>query len=109
MLGDAIPSPVVAVHVTGVMELLGVSGIWLQGWRRATGFFLIAMMIAFLPFNICAAIDRVPFGGHEFGPFYLLVRVPFQFLVIWWIGKATSINVFEWLCRKQKQADRIPA
>ena len=97
MLGDAVPYPLLAVQVTGVLELLAAVGVWLPTWRQLTGYCLVAMMIAFLPVNIFAAIDRVPFGGHELGPVYLLVRVPFQLLVIWWVAKATAIKPLEWL------------
>ncbi|HYX71759.1 MAG TPA: hypothetical protein VE732_03240, partial [Nitrososphaera sp.] len=43
-----------------------------------------------LPANIYSAINRVDFGGHGIGPAYLLVRVPFQLFVIWWIYFATE-------------------
>jgi uncharacterized membrane protein len=109
MLGEAVPYPLLAVQVTGVLELLAAVGVWLPAWRRMTGYCLVTMMIAFLPFNICAAIDRVPFGGHESGPIYLLVRVPFQLLVIWWIGKASAIKPYEWLrgTRDQRRTVKV--
>ena len=43
------------------------------------------MLIAFLPVNIYAAVNRVGMGGHEWGPIYLLIRVPLQFILIGWI------------------------
>ena len=49
----------------------------------------IAVLIGFLPFNVYAAIERVPIGGHEWGLSYLLIRVPMQAILIawaWWFG-----------------------
>jgi uncharacterized membrane protein len=100
ILGAAVSDPIPTVQITGILEIAGAIGIWFPKWRRSTGQCLIAMLIAFLPFNVYAAIQHVPFGGHEYGPIYLLVRIPFQFLLIWWIGKATdattgcSVNPF---------------
>lgn len=84
MLPPAIPYRLAAVYITGVLEVLGAGGIWIKPLRRLTGMCLIAMLCAFLPVNIYAALQRVDFGGHEFGPVYLLARVPVQLLLIWW-------------------------
>lgn len=89
MMGKGFPQAILAVQVTGILELLAAIGIWLPKIRRMTGRCLILMMILFLPLNIWAAIQHLPFGGHALGPIYLLARVPFQFLLIWWIFKAT--------------------
>ena len=82
MLPSSVPYRLEAVYVTGVLELLGAIGIWIAPFRRLTGICLIAMLCAFLPVNIYAALERVDFGGHELGPAYLLARVPVQLLLI---------------------------
>ena len=51
------------------------------------------MLILFLPANVYAAIQQVPFGGHGNGPLYLLVRVPFQLLVIAWVWFSMGLRV----------------
>lgn len=43
------------------------------------------MLIAFLPANVWAAIQRVDFGGHAAGPVYLLFRIPLQAFFIGWL------------------------
>ena len=58
--------------------------------RLLEGVCLILMMLAVLPANIYSAFNRVEFGGHEYGPIYLLVRVPFQLFVITWTYIATE-------------------
>lgn len=46
--------------------------------------FLIAFLILVFPANIYAALNRVDMGGHEWGPMYLLARVPLRLLLIGW-------------------------
>ena len=90
MLPPWVPSRVGIIYVTGVLELLGAIGIWVPGIARLTGLCLILMLVAVFPSNVYAALNRVPFGGHESGPVYLLVRLPFQIMLIAWIYKATG-------------------
>jgi uncharacterized membrane protein len=89
MLPPFVPYRTELIYVTGVFELLGAVGIWLPRLRPLAGLALIAMLIGVLPSNVYAAFAHVSFGGHELGPVYLLVRVPFQFLTIWWVYRAT--------------------
>lgn len=90
MLPPWVPGRHQLVYVTGVLELLGAIGIWIPRFRRAAGLCLILMLIGLLPANIYAAFERVPFGGHELGPVYLLARVPVQLLLIAWTYYATE-------------------
>ena len=46
------------------------------------------MLIGLLLAYIYAAFEYLDFCSHELGPIYLLVQVPFQLLLIWWIYKA---------------------
>src|SRR5687768_6388349 len=84
MVPSSIPYRVELIYLTGVFELLGAIGVWIPRLRRLTGLLLIIMLIGILPANIYSALQRVEFGGHGAGPLYLLVRVPFQLLVICW-------------------------
>src|SRR5688500_8014049 len=92
MLPSSVPYRVELIYVTGILEFLGAIGLWIPGLMRMTGLLLILMLIGILPANIYSAINRVNFGGHEAGPAYLLVRVPFQLFVIWWTYFATEPN-----------------
>ena len=83
------------VYFTGILEVLGAIGVWIPRLMRRTGLLLIVMLIAILPANIYSAMNRVDFGGHEAGPVYLLVRIPFQLFVIWWTYFATEQNWFK--------------
>ena len=92
MLPLSVPYRTELVYLTGILELLGAIAVWIPGLTRLTGFLLILMLIAILPANIYSAINRVDFGGHDAGPVYLLVRIPFQLFVIWWTYFATRQN-----------------
>ena len=90
MLPLNVPYRIELVYLTGIFELLGAVGVWIPQLTRLTGILLILMLIGILPANIYSAINRVDFGGHEAGPVYLLVRIPFQLFVIWWTYFATE-------------------
>jgi uncharacterized membrane protein len=90
MLPPSVPFRNGLIYLTGVFELLGAVGVWIPKLMKITGVCLIVMMLAVLPANIYSAFNRVAFGGHEYGPIYLLVRVPFQLFVIAWIYIATE-------------------
>ena len=92
MLPPSVPYRVELIYLTGVFELLGAIGVWIPRLMKITGVCLILMMLAVLPANIYSAFNRVEFGGHEYGPVYLWVRVPFQFFVIVWIYFATELR-----------------
>jgi uncharacterized membrane protein len=101
MLPPSLPYRIELVYLTGILELLGAIGVWIPRLTRLTGLLLILMLIGILPANIYSANNRVDFGGHETGPVYLLVRIPFQLFVIWWTYFATEQNWFSSL-RKVK-------
>ncbi len=99
MLPASVPYRTELIYMTGVFELLGAIGIWIPRLRRLAGFLLIIMLVGILPANIYSAFNYVEFGGHQYGPAYLLIRIPFQLLVIWWTYFATiqqgdSVKIF---------------
>ena len=101
MLPPFVPWRTEIVYVTGVFEILGAIGIWIPRLSKLAGLLLIIMLIGFLPANIYAAFARVDYGGSTFGPAYLLIRVPFQFFIVWWIYWSTELN---WRRRKSERA-----
>ena len=84
MLPDLIKFKREIIYITGVFEILGAIGILIPRINRIAGICLIIMFICFLPANIYAALHHVDFGGHKYGPGYLLFRVPLQLFFIWW-------------------------
>ena len=84
MLPPSIPRRVDIISLTGILEILGAIGILIPKMISLASIALILFLIGVLPANIYAAIMSVKFGGHQFGPIYLLVRIPFQVFLIWW-------------------------
>ena len=103
MLPPSAPYRIELIYLTGVFELMGAAGVWVPRLRRLTGLCLMVMLLAILPANVYSAINRVEFGGHSGGPAYLLVRVPFQFFVIWWVYYATGQR---WFAGREPRARR---
>ena len=84
MLPDYLSYKSEIIYMTGVLELLGAIGILVPRVRRLAGICLILMLVGFLPANVYAAYKHVDFGGHAYGPAYLLFRIPLQLFFIWW-------------------------
>ena len=101
MLPSSVPYRIEIIYLTGVLELLGAIGVWIPKLMKLTGVCLILMAVGLLPANIYSAINHVDFGGHENGVVYLLVRVPFQFFLIWWTYYATEQK---WFTKQPKEA-----
>ncbi len=84
MLPPSIPARTGIVWVSGVFEFLLALGFLIPRFTKVAGIAAIGFLVLVCPGNVYAAINRVPMGGHEAGPMYLLVRGPFQLLLIAW-------------------------
>jgi uncharacterized membrane protein len=84
MLPARVPNRDAIVYVTGVLEAAGALGLLVPRFSRLAGICLLLFLIAVFPANVYAAFARAPMGGHDAGPVYLLVRGPFQLLLVWW-------------------------
>ncbi|MCF4099517.1 DoxX family protein [Maritalea mediterranea] len=82
MLPGFVPFRAELVVLTGFLEL-GLAALLLYPpMAYRAGWAIIIMLMGFLPANIYAALNHVDFGGAAIGPAYLLVRVPFQLLIV---------------------------
>lgn len=77
------------IRVSGVVEMLAAVALLVPGLRLRMGWFLLVLLLLLLPFNIYAALNRVPMGGHEWGPVYLLICIPLQLLLMCWTYRFT--------------------
>jgi uncharacterized membrane protein len=84
MLPPFVPLRIPLVLLSGVFEWLLAIGLLVPRFAPVAGMAAIAFLILVFPGNIYAAMHRVDFGGHGAGPAYLLVRAPFQLLLIAW-------------------------
>lgn len=92
MLPDWVPARMALIYATGVLELILAIGLWIPRSMQNAGFAIALMLVAFLPANIYAALNSLPYGGAEMGPSYLLVRVPYQIFLVWWTVWATGLT-----------------
>lgn len=85
LMPDIIPAKRELVYFTGICELLAVPGLLWSKTARLTSIVLIVFFVLVLPANIAGSLKQVQFGGMEYGPWYLLFRIPLQILFIWWV------------------------
>lgn len=84
MLPPWTPARTLMIWLSGFAEWLIAFGLLTPRHARLAGIAAIAFLILVFPGNVYAAVNRVEFGGHAAGPTYLLVRGPFQLLLIAW-------------------------
>lgn len=89
MLPDFVSYKAEIVYTTGALELLGAIGILVPTVRSLAEIGLILMFVGFVPANVYATFKYVDFGGHAYGPKYLLFRIPLQLFFIWWTYRYT--------------------
>jgi uncharacterized membrane protein len=85
MMPDMLPAGRGLVYFTGLCEFAAVAGLLWNKTSRLASILLIIFFVLVLPANIAGSLKGVRFGGMEYGPLYLLFRVPLQLLFIWWV------------------------
>jgi uncharacterized membrane protein len=85
MLPPWVPERVLLIYLSGVLEFAIAAGFLMPNWRRFTGWVAALILVLFFPANIYAAINKIPMGGHGWGPVYLLIRAPLQLIILGWV------------------------
>lgn len=85
MLPPWVPAREFLVFATGVLEVAIALALFFRRTRAAGAWAAAAVLVAFFPANVYAALQQVPMRGHAWGPAYLLVRAPVQVFILWWI------------------------
>ena len=80
-----IPAPLLMVYLSGFFEILGGAGLILPGTKRIAAYGLTALLLAVFPANVYVALNNVQLGGFMSYSFYQWLRLPLQFVLIWWI------------------------
>jgi uncharacterized membrane protein len=80
MIPAFVPQPLLLVHVTGTLELLGAAGLLLPRFHQLAGICLIALLVAMFVANVNAALKGVTLRGKPPTPLWL--RAPMQVLFI---------------------------
>jgi uncharacterized membrane protein len=85
MIPQSFPRPLLIVHITGVLELLGAVGLMLPAFHRLAGTCLIALLVGMFIANVNAAQRGITLRGKPPTPLWL--RAPMQIVFIallWW-------------------------
>jgi uncharacterized membrane protein len=80
-----VPSPLLMVYVTGVLELIGAVAIWIPAWRSWAGIGLVALTVCVTPANIYMWMNPELFP--EISASFLGWRLVAQVVliaIIWW-------------------------
>lgn len=85
MMPDVVPAKRELIYFTGVCELAAAVGLIWDKTARLASILLIIFFVLVLPANIAGSLRSVNLGGMEYGPLYLLFRVPLQMFFIWWV------------------------
>lgn len=89
MVPPWLPAPALLVLVSGVFEVMGGVGILAPVTRVAAGWGLIALLVAVLPANVHMLVLARTAGASLLWQLALLLRVPLQLVLIWWVHRAT--------------------
>ncbi len=85
MMPDLMPFKREMIYFTGICELAAVVGLLWDKTSRLASILLIVFFVLVLPANVAGSLKSVQLGGMEYGPLYLLFRVPLQIFFIWWV------------------------
>jgi uncharacterized membrane protein len=78
------------VHVSGVFEFLGGVGVLLTPLRPWAGIGLLLLLVAVFPANIQMLLSARASSRASAGYLTALwARLPLQFVLMWWVWKAT--------------------
>ena len=75
------------VLISGAAEIAGGVGVAFARTRRASGLWLMALLMLVFPANVNMAVNAERF--QSIAPVLLWARLPLQALLIWWAYRAT--------------------
>jgi uncharacterized membrane protein len=79
------------VAISGVCEIAGGIGVLVPRVRRLAGWGLILLSIAVLPANVQMLLDGVRDSRPAWQIGVLVLRLPLQAALIWWIWRVTAV------------------
>ena len=80
------------VYLSGAFEIAGGLGVMIPPIRRFAGIGLIVLLIAVFPANAHVALHGLPVASADLPVWGLWLRLPLQFLLIYWVAKITLFD-----------------
>nr|WP_294894964.1 MauE/DoxX family redox-associated membrane protein [uncultured Pedobacter sp.] len=77
-----LPFPLALVYLSGLAEITSGALLIPKKTRKIGAWCIIVLLVAVFPANIQMSIDQFNVGGWLF--YFSLIRLPFQFLFIYW-------------------------
>lgn len=90
MMPPGLPAPLELVYLSGIAEIAGGIGILPRQTRRFAGYGLLALLVAVFPANIYMSFVGTTPLGFESPRWIWHARLPLQFLLMWWVWRATQ-------------------
>ena len=87
IMPPALPQPLLLVYLSGLAEIVGGIGLLIPASRRVACFWLIVVLVAVFPANIQMLANARARGVSGWAEALLWLRLPFQFVLIWWLWK----------------------
>ncbi|HEY7769056.1 DoxX family protein [Longimicrobium sp.] len=87
-----LPWPRELVMASGACQLAGGVGLCVPRLRRAAGWGLVLLLVAVWPANLQMYTDAQASGDDLLRVTLLLVRLPLQLVLIWWVWKAAGLG-----------------
>ncbi len=92
IMPDYIPNHRAMVYWSGVAEIAGGLGVMISTFKVVSGWGLILLLIAVFPANIEMFVKSYTRKKHSLRTFLLLLRLPLQFWLIYWVFMATGLS-----------------
>ncbi|MEM6336554.1 MAG: DoxX family protein [Bacteroidota bacterium] len=89
IMPDFLPAHETMVWLSGVFEILGGIGLLVPATRTFAAWGLIAMLLVFLLVHVPMALNPAAYGVPAWA---LWLRIPLQFVLIWWIWRAAGLT-----------------
>ncbi|MFN0158753.1 MAG: DoxX family protein [Bacteroidota bacterium] len=90
MMPSLLPFHLELVYISGVAEILLGIGLLFAKYQRLAAYGIVALLIAIFPANIYVALENIQLGGFMSSSLYQWIRLPVQFVLIWWALWCTS-------------------
>jgi uncharacterized membrane protein len=86
-----LPWPRELVRVSGVCQVAGGVGLCVPRLRRVAGWGLVLLLVAVWPANLHMYTEARSSGAPAWRETLLLLRLPLQLVLIWWVWKAAEL------------------